>query len=59
VPTPIVYRNTLFALKEGGILSSLDPRTGDVHNRGRLEAAPQPLTAPGRTEAGRTYRDRR
>jgi hypothetical protein len=36
VPTPIVYRDTLFVLKEGGILSSLDPRTGKVHKRGRL-----------------------
>jgi outer membrane protein assembly factor BamB len=55
VPTPIVYRNTLFVLKEGGILSSLDPRTGSVHMRCRLEEAPGDYYASPVASGGRIY----
>jgi outer membrane protein assembly factor BamB len=55
VPTPIVYRDTLFVLKEGGILTSLDPRTGDVHRRARLEAAPGDYYASPVASGGRLY----
>jgi outer membrane protein assembly factor BamB len=55
VPTPIVYRDTLFVLKEGGILSSLDPRTGNVHKRGRLEGAPGDYFASPVASGGRLY----
>ncbi len=55
VPTPIVYRDTLFVLKEGGILSSLDPRTGNTHKRGRLEGAPGEYYASPVASGGRLY----
>ena len=55
VPTPIVYRNTLFVLKEGGILSSLDPRTGELRKRGRLEGAPGEYYASPVASGGRLY----
>ena len=55
VPTPIVYRDTLFVLKEGGILSSFDPRTGEVHRRGRLEGAPGDYYASPVASGGRLY----
>jgi outer membrane protein assembly factor BamB len=55
VPTPIAYRDTLFVLKEGGILSSLDPRTGAVHKRGRLEGAPGEYYASPVASGGRLY----
>ena len=55
VPTPIVYRDTLFVLKEGGILTSLDPRTGDVHKRGRLTGAVGTYYASPVASGGRLY----
>jgi len=55
VPTPIVYRDTLFVLKEGGILSSLDPRTGNARKRGRLDAAPGEYYASPIAGGGRLY----
>src|SRR5215470_11485991 len=55
VPTPIVYRDTLFVLKEGGILTSLDPRTGEVHRRSRLEGAPGDYLASPVASGGRLY----
>jgi outer membrane protein assembly factor BamB len=55
VPTPIVYRDTLFVLKEGGILSSLDPRTGNVHKRGRLDGATGDYYASPVASGGRLY----
>jgi outer membrane protein assembly factor BamB len=55
VPTPIVYRDTLFVLKEGGILTSLDPRTGKVHRRGRLDGAPGDYLASPVASGGRLY----
>jgi hypothetical protein len=55
VPTPIVYRDTLFVLKEGGILTSLNPRTGEVHRRGRLDGAPGEYLASPVASGGRLY----
>jgi outer membrane protein assembly factor BamB len=55
VPTPIVYRDTLFVLKEGGILTSLDPRTGALHRRARLEGAPGDYFASPVAGGGRLY----
>jgi outer membrane protein assembly factor BamB len=55
VPTPIVYRSTLFVLKEGGILTSLDPKTGEVRKRGRLEGAPGEYYASPVASGGRLY----
>jgi len=39
VPSPIVYRSVLYTLKEGGILTSFDMRTGEVIKQARLEGA--------------------
>ncbi len=39
VPSPLVYRGVLYSLKEGGILTSYDLRTGAVLKQGRLQAA--------------------
>ena len=39
VPSPLVYRGVLYTLKEGGILSSLDLRTGAFLKQGRLQGA--------------------
>jgi outer membrane protein assembly factor BamB len=39
VPSPLVYRGVLYTLKEGGILSSFDMRTGEIIKQGRLDGA--------------------
>jgi outer membrane protein assembly factor BamB len=39
VPSPLLYRNVLYLMKEGGILTALDPATGRVLKQGRLKGA--------------------
>jgi outer membrane protein assembly factor BamB len=39
VPSPLLYQGTLFLIKDGGILTTLDPKTGAVHKQGRLTGA--------------------
>jgi outer membrane protein assembly factor BamB len=40
VPSPLFYRDVLYLLKEGGILTALDPKTGAVFKQDRLREAP-------------------
>jgi outer membrane protein assembly factor BamB len=39
VPSPLLYQNVLYLMKEGGILTALDPATGSVLKQGRLKSA--------------------
>jgi outer membrane protein assembly factor BamB len=39
VPSPLVYRDVLYTLKEGGIFTSFDIRTGEVLKQARLQGA--------------------
>ncbi len=39
-PSPLFYKDTLYLMKEGGILTALDPKTGEVVKQGRLREAP-------------------
>ena len=39
VPSPLIYQGVLYTLKEGGILTSYDPKTGEVLKQARLQAA--------------------
>jgi outer membrane protein assembly factor BamB len=39
VPSPLVYQGVLYLMKEGGILTALDPKTGEVLKQGRLRGA--------------------
>ena len=40
VPSPLLYKGVLYMVKEGGILTALDPATGKVLKQGRLTGAP-------------------
>ena len=40
IPSPVLYEGVLYVLKEGGIITSLDPTDGSVGETGRLEHAP-------------------
>ena len=39
VPSPVLYGGVLYIIKNGGILTSLDPGTGAVLKQGRLQGA--------------------
>jgi outer membrane protein assembly factor BamB len=39
IPSPLLYNGVLYVLKEGGILTALDPGTGKVLKQGRVEGA--------------------
>jgi outer membrane protein assembly factor BamB len=39
VPAPIVYQNTVYMVRDGGIFTSLDSKTGAVLKQGRLRGA--------------------
>lgn len=39
IPSPLIYRGVMYMIKEGGILSSLDPATGNVLKQGRTPDA--------------------
>lgn len=45
IPSPVLYRDVLYLLREGGILTSLNPSTGEVLKQGRLEGALGPYFA--------------
>lgn len=56
VPSPLVYRGVLYTLKEGGILTSFDIRTGEILKQARLQGAPgdyyaSPVAADGKIYA--------
>ena len=39
VPSPLLYQGVLYLVKDGGILSAIDPKTGAVLKQGRLPGA--------------------
>jgi len=39
VPSPLLYRNVLYLVKDGGVATSLSPRTGEVLKQARLRGA--------------------
>lgn len=61
IPSPLVYKDVLYLVKDG-ILTSLDPKTGELLKRGRLEGGKgttyaSPVAADGKiyiaTQAGK------
>jgi hypothetical protein len=39
VPSPLLYENVLYLIKEGGILTAINPETGEVLKQARLSGA--------------------
>jgi outer membrane protein assembly factor BamB len=39
VPSPLLYQNVLYLVKDGGIVTSLDPKTGRILKQARLTGA--------------------
>lgn len=53
VPTPLLYQNVLYILREGGIFISMNPETGEILKPGRLQGAlatyyASPIAADGK-----------
>ena len=39
VPSPLYYRGVVYTLKEGGVFTSFDPKTGEILKQARLQGA--------------------
>jgi outer membrane protein assembly factor BamB len=55
IPSPLLYRSVLYVLREGGILTALDPETGRVAKQARLEGALGSYFASPVAAGGRIY----
>jgi outer membrane protein assembly factor BamB len=55
VPSPLLYQDVLYIVKNGGILTSFDPRTGKVLKAGRLRDAIESYFASPVAASGRIY----
>ncbi len=55
VPSPLLYRNVIYLMKEGGILTSLDAATGNVIKQGRLPGALDQYFASPVAADGKVY----
>jgi outer membrane protein assembly factor BamB len=55
VPSPLIYQGVLYLVKDGGIFSSLDPRTGKIFKQGRLTGALDNYYASPVGAAGKIY----
>ena len=39
LPSPLIYKNVLYMVNDGGIVTSLNPKTGELITQGRLKGA--------------------
>jgi len=55
VPSPLLYQGVLYLMKEGGILTTLDPKTGAVLKQGRLPGMQEPFFSSPVAADGKVY----
>lgn len=55
VPCPLLYRDTLFLVRTGGIFSTVDPKTGEVKRQARLTGALEGYYASPVAGDGKVY----
>jgi len=55
IPAPLVYRGVMYLMKEGGIVSSLDPANGQVLKQGRTPNALEDYYASPVAADGKIY----
>jgi outer membrane protein assembly factor BamB len=55
IPAPLVYRGVMYLMKEGGIVSSLDPASGQVLKQGRTPDALEEYYASPVAGDGKIY----
>jgi outer membrane protein assembly factor BamB len=46
LPSPLFYRNVLYMVNDGGIVTSINPKTGEVIKQGRLGPAEHYYASP-------------
>jgi outer membrane protein assembly factor BamB len=54
-PSPLVYQNVLYLIKDGGILTAANPATGEILKQGRLMGALDTYYASPVAAAGQVY----
>jgi outer membrane protein assembly factor BamB len=55
VPTPVLYRNNLFLIRNGGIATTLNPRSGEPNKQARLPGALDDYYASPVGAGGKVY----
>jgi outer membrane protein assembly factor BamB len=55
VPSPLLYQGVLYLVKDGGIFSSVDPRSGKILKQGRLTGALDTYYSSPVGAAGKIY----
>jgi outer membrane protein assembly factor BamB len=55
VPSPLLYKDIVYMLKEGGILTALDAATGKILKQGRVTGALDPYFASPLAADGKIY----
>ena len=55
VPSPLLYEGVLYLVKDGGIVTTLDPKTGEVLKQGRLPSATERYWASPVAADGKVY----
>ncbi|MFN0165853.1 MAG: PQQ-binding-like beta-propeller repeat protein [Bryobacteraceae bacterium] len=54
-PTPVIYQGVLYLVKDGGIFTAVNPKTGEILKQGRLTGAIDTYYASPVAAAGRIY----
>lgn len=54
-PSPLIYQGVMYLVKDGGILTALDPRTGKIFKQGRLRGALDTYYASPVASAGKVF----
>jgi outer membrane protein assembly factor BamB len=54
-PAPLLYRGVMYLIKDGGILTTLNPKTGEILKQGRLTGALDTYYASPVAGAGHVY----
>lgn len=55
VPSPLLYNGVMYLIKDGGILSSIDPKTGQILRQARLAGALDTYYSSPVAAAGHVY----
>jgi outer membrane protein assembly factor BamB len=54
-PSPLIYQGVMYLIKDGGILTALDPKTGRILKQGRLAGALDTYYASPVAAAGKVF----
>ncbi|MEO8027014.1 MAG: PQQ-binding-like beta-propeller repeat protein [Bryobacteraceae bacterium] len=55
IPSPLLYGGTLFLVKDGGIVTTIDPKSGAVLKQGRVPGATEQFWSSPVGAAGKVY----